>query len=157
MDNQNMSDLIEEYIKEILMEKDKIEIKRAEIASQFSCVPSQINYVIKTRFTVAQGYNVESKRGGGGYIRIKKVTLNHHGDILTELENVVGDNLTYQDATAILQQLYNYDIISKREGALIHSLITSDILQVESKEKEDRIRATMIKIIIERLRYEEKE
>ncbi|WEG73312.1 CtsR family transcriptional regulator [Vagococcus intermedius] len=157
MDNQNISDLIEEYIKEILVEKDKIEIKRAEIASQFSCVPSQINYVIKTRFTVAQGYNVESKRGGGGYIRIKKITLNHHGDILTELENVVGNKLTQHDATAILQQLYNYDIINKREGALLHSLMSSEILQADFREKEDMIRANMIKIIIERLRYEEKE
>lgn len=73
---RNISDIIEEYLKEIMQRNDKqiIEIKRSEIADQFECVPSQINYVINTRFTLEKGYLVESKRGGGGYIRISRVT-----------------------------------------------------------------------------------
>src|SRR5690625_1258113 len=69
---RNISDIIEEYLKKKLSDKGKnvIEIKRSEIANQFQCVPSQINYVINTRFTIEKGYLVESKRGGGGYIRI---------------------------------------------------------------------------------------
>ena len=70
-----MSDIIEDFIKELLEEKDEaIEIQRNELAEHFNCVPSQINYVISTRFKPSQGYYVESKRGGGGHILIKKVT-----------------------------------------------------------------------------------
>ena len=64
--NQNMSDLIENYLKNVLRRNETVEIRRSEIADQFTCVPSQINYVINTRFTIQQGYVVESKRGGGG-------------------------------------------------------------------------------------------
>ena len=67
-----MSDMIEEFIKELFDKTDYIEIQRNDLAEQFNCVPSQINYVISTRFKPAQGYYVESKRGGGGHITIKK-------------------------------------------------------------------------------------
>ena len=156
MENQNISDLIEEYLKKILREQEKIEIRRAEMAMQFSCVPSQINYVINTRFTVAQGYSVESKRGGGGYIRIQKINLNHHGDLLRDLAVVVGERLSQNDGIAILQQLYNYDTISKREGNLLLSILANDVLQLE-KEQEEKVRARMFKMLLERLSYEDKE
>lgn len=156
MDNQNISDLIEEYLKEILLEQERIEIRRGEMANQFSCVPSQINYVINTRFTVAQGYSVESKRGGGGYIRIQKVNLNNHGELISALSEVVGTSLSQKDSVAILQQLYDYDIISQREASLIVDLLSNDVLQNELNcEKETRAR--MLKRLLERLRYEEKE
>ena len=85
MQNRNISDIIERYLKSILAEASQVEIKRSEVADQFDCVPSQINYVIKTRFTLQNGYLVESKRGGGGYIRIAKVDLISDPDILDEL------------------------------------------------------------------------
>ena len=66
MENKNMSDMIEEYLKDVIREQGRIEIKRHELADLFDCVPSQINYVINTRFTIQHGYAVESKRGGGG-------------------------------------------------------------------------------------------
>ena len=71
----NMSDIIEQYIKRLFEEADEdvVEIQRAHIAQRFDCVPSQLNYVIKTRFTNEHGYEIESKRGGGGYIRITKI------------------------------------------------------------------------------------
>ena len=71
---RNISDIIEEYLKQVLekSEEEIVEIKRSEIANKFQCVPSQINYVINTRFTLERGYIVESKRGGGGFIRIIK-------------------------------------------------------------------------------------
>ena len=74
---RNISDIIECYLKKVLemSEKDILEIKRSEVADKFQCVPSQINYVINTRFTIERGYIVESKRGGGGYIRIMKVQI----------------------------------------------------------------------------------
>ena len=75
MADENISDLIEHYLKEILAENEQVKIRRSEIAGLFDVVPSQINYVINTRFTIQNGYIVESKRGGGGYIRIEKVHL----------------------------------------------------------------------------------
>ena len=70
---RNTSDSIEEYIKELLGQSGTAEIQRSNLADAFQVVPSQINYVIKTRFTESRGYIVESKRGGGGYIRIVKI------------------------------------------------------------------------------------
>ena len=75
---KNTSDMIEKYLKELLSQAAEIEIRRSEIAEHFGVVPSQINYVIKTRFTESRGYIVESKRGGGGYIRIGKVQFSDH-------------------------------------------------------------------------------
>ncbi|SUP52545.1 Class three stress gene repressor [Weissella viridescens] len=72
MADRSMADCIEDYLKEILRDVDQVELKRSDIATRFNVVPSQINYVIKTRFTLQNGYLVESKRGGGGYIRISK-------------------------------------------------------------------------------------
>ena len=68
-----ISDIIEDFIKEMFDETDFIEIQRNDLAQQFNCVPSQINYVISTRFKPSQGYYVESKRGGGGHITIKRI------------------------------------------------------------------------------------
>ncbi len=78
-----MSDIIEAYLNAILAEQRQVEIRRSEIAERFNCVPSQINYVLKTRFTPQRGYAVESKRGGGGYIRIVKAQLRDEQEPLT--------------------------------------------------------------------------
>lgn len=74
---RNISDIIENYLKQVLelSESEIVEIKRSEVANKFQCVPSQINYVINTRFTMEKGYMVESKRGGGGYIRISRLNF----------------------------------------------------------------------------------
>ncbi len=74
--------MIEDYLKQILGNSAQIEIRRAEIANHFDVVPSQINYVIKTRFTPKNGYLVRSKRGGGGYIRIERVSLLDNVDVI---------------------------------------------------------------------------
>ena len=85
----NITDIIEQYLKSILKAKGQnaIEIKRSEVADRFQCVPSQINYVINTRFTEEKGYTVESKRGGGGYIRIIRVT---HQDKSALIDEIIG-------------------------------------------------------------------
>ncbi|MGX6979920.1 CtsR family transcriptional regulator [Vagococcus elongatus] len=157
MSHQSMSDLIEQYLKSILNETEEeiIEIRRSEMADLFSCVPSQINYVINTRFTLAQGYTVESKRGGGGYIRIQRVELNSHDEVLSYLRKSIGDQLTYKDGVAVLQQLYNYDIISKREAELLVSIISYEAIGKQNPS-EDNVRAAIIRALLDRLRYEEK-
>ena len=73
-----ISDIIEDFIKELFEEEEQIEIQRNDLAQKFNCVPSQINYVISTRFKPSQGYYVESRRGGGGHILIKKVNTDKY-------------------------------------------------------------------------------
>ena len=101
MKNRNMSDIIESYLKQILQQEEHVEISRSEIADQFQCVPSQINYVINTRFTPQKGYIVESKRGGGGYIRIMKleIVLNESvGYSVYDLFDHVIENIARQNS-----------------------------------------------------------
>lgn len=85
MASKNTSDSIEAYIKSLLAQAGIAELKRSELANVFQVVPSQINYVIKTRFTESRGYIVESKRGGGGYIRIGKVQFSDQHQMLKSL------------------------------------------------------------------------
>ena len=89
MANKNTSDSIEAYIKALLAQAGMAELKRSELADVFQVVPSQINYVIKTRFTESRGYIVESKRGGGGYIRIGKVQFSDHHQMLQDLAAIL--------------------------------------------------------------------
>ncbi|MDT2866100.1 CtsR family transcriptional regulator [Vagococcus carniphilus] len=155
MDNRNMSDIIETYLKEILEINQEIEIRRSEMANLFDCVPSQINYVIKTRFTVPQGYKVESKRGGGGYIRIIKIDFLQHGNYLMHLADSVGSELTESEAFAMLNQLYVSEIINLREKELLATLLSNKPLL--SISDNNSLRAHMMLELLERLAYEEKE
>ncbi|MDT2814830.1 CtsR family transcriptional regulator [Vagococcus carniphilus] len=155
MDNRNMSDIIETYLKEILEINQEIEIRRSEMANLFDCVPSQINYVIKTRFTVPQGYKVESKRGGGGYIRIIKIDFLQQGNYLMHLADSVGSELTESEAFAMLKQLYVSEIINLREKELLATLLSNKPLL--SISDNNSLRAHMMLELLERLAYEEKE
>ena len=102
-----LSNLIEEFIKEMMSEENgAIELKRNELASRFGCVPSQINYVISTRFSPERGYIVESRRGGGGYIKITRVAPKA-GNMMMHIVNAVGDYLPYRDAVAIIRNCYD--------------------------------------------------
>ncbi len=118
-----MSDMIEEYLKSVLMEEGKIEIQRNEIAELFDCVPSQINYVINTRFTVQHGYSVESKRGGGGYIRIVKIQINDDPDFLSEMHRIIGGHSTEKEAQIIIQTLYENELMTYREANIMLAAI----------------------------------
>lgn len=154
MQNQNMSDLIEAYIKKILSSEEQIEIRRNEMADRFNCVPSQINYVINTRFTEQHGYLVESKRGGGGYIRIMKVKFLDEAEFLEKMVQVVGDSLTEKDSLAIVQNLFNKKIISKREGNLMLSILDKTFLQKVAGPNEDRARAELLVKMLKSLRFQ---
>lgn len=153
MQNQNMSDIIEAYIKKILTSEEQVEIRRNEMAVRFNCVPSQINYVINTRFTEQHGYLVESKRGGGGYIRIMKVKFLDEAEFIDEMVRMVGDHICERDAYVIVQNLYNKKVISKREGNLILSVMDKQWLQTFGKD-EDVVRAQLLTKLLKSLRYE---
>ena len=150
--NQNMSDLIESYLKNVLLSNETVEIRRSEIADQFNCVPSQINYVINTRFTIQQGYVVESKRGGGGYIRIMKVNLVDEIDILNTLGDLIPPQLSVREANHLLQNLYENELISKREAQMMALMMEKDTFPVSVKNG-DEIRSNMMKKLIDNLKY----
>lgn len=153
MHGQNMSDIIEAYIKKILNAEEQIEIRRNEMADRFKCVPSQINYVINTRFTEQQGYSVESKRGGGGYIRIMKVKILDQAELLDKLIAIVGESITQKDAVAVTQNLYSRGIITKREGNLMLSVLDKSLAPYTG-EYEERIRALLLRNFLNSLRFE---
>ncbi|BAV02363.1 CtsR family transcriptional regulator [Lactococcus formosensis subsp. formosensis] len=128
MSAQNTSDIIEAYLRKLLEEAREIEIKRADLASQFDVVPSQINYVIKTRFTPSKGFDVESKRGGGGYIKIFKYHYSAKHEFLLDLAQKLPANLTESMAQDVLQLLFDEHILTEREGNLLLLLLAdSDI------------------------------
>jgi len=150
--NQNMSDLIESYLKNVLHKNETVEIRRSEIADQFNCVPSQINYVINTRFTIQQGYVVESKRGGGGYIRIMKVNLVDEMDILNALSDLVPEELSAREGNHLLQNLYENELITKREAQMMSLMMEKDTFSSNVKNAAE-IRSNMMKKLIDNLKY----
>ena len=139
-----MSDIIEEFIKELLEENDEyVEIKRNELAEHFHCVPSQINYVISTRFKPSQGYYVESKRGGGGNIKIRKIN-NDKSDYLMYIINNIGKGITSNDVDILLSDFLTYNIISEKEAKLLKVATSDNVLKLDSKIK-DEVRARILK------------
>ena len=114
--NNNMTDILEQYIKSLFNEatEDHIIIKRSNVAQKFDCVPSQLNYVIKTRFTPEHGFIIESKRGGGGFIRITKITLHTNKDYIDYLiETVDNEIIEVEEAVRIAKILLEKDYIDK--------------------------------------------
>lgn len=146
-----MSDIIEAYLKSFLKNSERIEIKRSDIAEQFDCVPSQINYVINTRFTQEHGYMVESKRGGGGYIRILKVELVDEIDALDDMIQMIGTRINHRSAINIIETLVKHSIMTEREGALILSVIDKALLQTISLHEQEA-RALILSKFLEQLR-----
>lgn len=153
MTGQNISDIIEAYLKQILAEQQQIEINRSDIAAQFNCVPSQINYVIKTRFNEQQGYWVESKRGGGGYIRIEKLQVTDVDDYLQRLVELVGTQVTENDLQMFLQQLYDNQLLTKREAQIMAIMGEHKTLNVSNQEAEKTLRANLLIALLNSLRY----
>ncbi len=138
-----MSDIIEEFIKELFDDSDSIEIQRNELAEQFNCVPSQINYVIATRFKPSQGYYVESRRGGGGHILIKKVN-NTKSDYIMHIINNIGTEITSNEVDVLISDFLTYDIIKPNEAKLLKVATSDNVLQLE-KDIKDQVRARILK------------
>lgn len=143
-----ISDTIEIFIKEMLQSKDdnKILIQRNELADRFCCAPSQINYVLTTRFTYEKGYVIESKRGGGGCIVITKIEYNDNSEKMDIINQAIGDSITYQGTISLINHLHESNIITNRELEIIKVSINDRTLAtVDDKNK---VRAEMLKGII---------
>ncbi|MGT2807813.1 CtsR family transcriptional regulator [Streptococcus iniae] len=147
MSQKNTSDSIEEYIKELLAQSGIAEIKRSLLADSFQVVPSQINYVIKTRFTESKGYEVESKRGGGGYIRIAKVQFSDKHHLIGSLRATTQGGICQQEFTDALRILCDEGLISDREGNLILAMASDSVLGLEASH----IRSRMLCRLLQRI------
>ncbi|MBQ3158224.1 MAG: CtsR family transcriptional regulator, partial [Clostridia bacterium] len=112
----NISDIIEQFILKTLGEDQSVDISRNELANFFSCAPSQINYVLETRFTLDRGFVKESRRGGGGYIKISKINVEDDNYMNNLILESVGDELSYKRLYQILEKLTYEKIITKREA-----------------------------------------
>lgn len=142
-----LSDIIEDFIKEMLLESgDEIQIQRNELANHFSCAPSQINYVLTTRFTNDRGYVIESRRGGGGCIVIRQIPYDSNEELINAIKGQIGDSLTYHGAAAIVDGLLESDMITLREALLMKMAINDRTLNYT--EEKNKLRANILKSMI---------
>lgn len=143
-----ISDIIAQFINNMIEdEKDKeVIIQRNELADRFNCAPSQINYVLTTRFTIEKGYMIESRRGGGGYIIIKRVEYNSKAKQLDAINKAIGSSLTYSSAILLIEHLYDTNIITKRELEIIKISINDRTLS--TAEDKNKLRSEILKGII---------
>lgn len=140
-----MSDLVAQYIIEMLdRENGSAEIQRNELAGNLGCVPSQINYVITSRFTPEKGYIVESRRGGGGFIRISRVKMDR-GTALMHIINSIGTILDKASAEAMLKNMLQRDMIELTSARLIASALSDRTLTNVEQSKRDAVRADLFK------------
>jgi transcriptional regulator CtsR len=143
-----ISDLIEVFIKELLEDTNNrvVEIQRNELASYFQCAPSQINYVLTTRFTLDKGYFIESRRGGGGYIKISKVDMDKHRYFKIFVDEI-GNAVSKMKATFIIRILKEKELITDRESLIIAAAISDRSISTPINIK-DEVRANLLKSMI---------
>ena len=143
----NMSDIIEKMLLDMLKESGgNVEIQRNNLAGELNCVPSQINYVIQTRFTPERGYIIESRRGGGGGVRIRMVKTDKTNYPM-HIVNAVGSSLSYQTAAVFVQNLLDYDCITTREAHIILGAVNNNVLPI-NPEIRDALRARIFKSMV---------
>lgn len=150
---QSLTEIIESYINDLLQNddsSDSVSLSRKDLAESFGCVPSQINYVLRSRFTPERGYLVESQRGGHGYIRIVKICYDHPEKRLNHIEEIVGDSISEQEIKKLLYSLQVRKMINPRERLLIEVAlryldeIGSDVFDV-SPYKRKVLQADLLK------------
>lgn len=138
-----ISDVIEQFLLNLLSEEPDIMLKRNELATQFSCAPSQINYVIDTRFTGQRGYVVESQRGGGGFIRIRRIDVTESNYIM-HVVNTIGDSISFATVQAMLKNMVESKVITPREMRLFCSALSDRVIPF-NQPKRDAYRAELFK------------
>lgn len=147
----SISDIVEKFIKDLMKDSDKIQIQRNELANLFNCAPSQINYVLTTRFSREKGYEIQSKKGGGGYVEINKIKTNTREHILHSICEKIDKEITYFQGKVIINWLLDINIINSREAKIILCSIDDKSLNTPIYELKENIRARILKNIIEEL------
>ncbi len=144
----NLCDLITQAILNMLEQYGgTAEIQRNELAGRIGCVPSQINYVITSRFTPERGFLVESRRGGGGYIRITRVALDPR-ELVVHLINTIGDKMDEGSCRAILNNLIGEQVLAEETARMFFSAMSSSALRDVPHELRDRVRASIFKNLL---------
>ena len=146
----NLSDIIESFIKELMdaNNNDAIEIQRNILAQQFDCSPSQINYVLTTRFSNDRGYVVESRRGGGGYIRIFKVRSSMEDELKLILNETIGGSITLNKAIDLINALLEREVITEDQKRVMQSVLSDRVLNIVAYEDRNKLRADLLKKMI---------
>lgn len=143
-----LADSIAKLIEQMLDESGgSLELKRNEMATQLGCVPSQISYVITSRFTPERGYIIESRRGGGGCIRIVRKQM-HKSEYLMHFFYAIGNEIDENESKAYLKNLLGNSIIDQREYSIIHSALSNAALSSIAPESRGKIRADIFRHII---------
>lgn len=142
----NLADLIEQYLRAILAQQKIVELQRRELARMFRCAPSQINYVLETRFTFDRGYIIESKRGGGGYIRITHLQWQTPKSLPELLDSLIPEKVEREEVERIMNRLVKEGILRSEKAQLILSLIERELADLPD-EYGDILRAKVIKTI----------
>lgn len=145
-----LSDSIETFIKTLLNEDEpEVELKRNELAEYFGCAPSQINYVLATRFTLDNGYLIESRRGGGGYIRIVRVVQSGAQRLAYLISERIGDAISEMEAARLIAQLIEQQLITPGEGAIMRAAVSAQALAVPVPDPiKDALRARSLKTML---------
>ena len=143
----NISDIIERFILEQMQEENVLNLSRNELASFFNCAPSQINYVLSTRFTNPRGFIVESRRGGGGYVKVIRLSSENGDYIQTLISEMLSDEIDFTTAKQICDNLLDRGIINKGECDVIISAISNNAL-INPIKLEDKLRANILRNIL---------
>ena len=148
-----LSDVIEQMIKDMIDANEGVaEITRGELANKVNCVPSQITYVLSTRFTNGQGYIVESRRGGGGWIRIRRVDRFHDAaSYVMHVLNSIGDGVSQQEADVYLKNFLDYDIIDAETAGLMQAAISDRALTRVNAADRKTLRMDILKNMLTEL------
>ena len=139
-----LSDTIEQFILSLMEGDRQIDLRRNELAQHFGCAPSQINYVLATRFSVDHGYLIESQRGGGGFVRIVRIQKREDGDLLNVLLDRVGNSITEEEAAGVITQLHTAGLVTPNEAKLLRAAVGRNALALPVSAK-DVLRAAVLK------------
>lgn len=139
-----LSNSIEDFLNDLIFESGgALEIQRSKISDHFNCAPSQINYVLTTRFTPVKGYYVESRRGGGGYIRIVKVQFEDDEDTMDAFLSFIGDSITKNNSDELLKELLRLNKVTEREMELMKVALSDRALS--ECENKNELRSDLLK------------
>jgi len=143
-----LSDMIEGFIKELLEESEgRIDLQRNEMAIHFKCAPSQINYVLATRFSLDRGYTIESRRGGGGFIRVTRIDVDQNEHILQLINKNIGSQISQRNAEAVIERMHDSGLVDNREMVIMKSAI-QDQNNIVPFNLRDIIRAGTLKLML---------
>ncbi len=143
----SLSSAIEAYIRSKIGTQNMIELSRNELANKFNCVPSQINYVISTRFIPELGFYVESRRGGNGYIKISKIEIKDSEEFLN-LFDKIGNKMSQSVVDIYLKDFLIYNVLNEKEAKLIKVAVSDKSLKSVEASKKDNVRADIFKNLL---------